>query len=300
MFNKKNSVLFTDTACVVLSLDFKLTDESHVLLKVPRKDNMYNVDLKNVVHFLDGITCLLQMTTPAWNLIFGIGGWGGLFTILNTIDHLGKFDGKVDEGFFVGYSTNSKAFRVFNSRTRIVEENLYVKISEDIPNIARSGPNCLFYIDALTNSINYKLVVTGNQSNGNAGTKACDDAGKTRMETVPGKEYILLPLWSQDPPFSSSSMDSPNAGFKPSGEGEKKDAEDPGNEDSEVTNNVVAENTVYGCADDPNMPELEEIARFSDAKDDILGADMNNLDTYFQANPIPTTEYTKTYHNETN
>ncbi|GKD87703.1 ribonuclease H-like domain-containing protein, partial [Tanacetum coccineum] len=44
-------------------------------------------------------------------------------TILNTIDHLGKFDGKADEGFFVGYSTNSKAFRVFNSRTRIVEEN---------------------------------------------------------------------------------------------------------------------------------------------------------------------------------
>ncbi|GJX54406.1 ribonuclease H-like domain-containing protein [Tanacetum coccineum] len=273
MFNKKNSVLFTDTACVVLSLDFKLTDESHVLLKVPRKDNMYNVDLKNVVHFLDGITCLLQMTTPAWNLIFGIGGWGGLFTILNTIDHLGKFDGKVDEGFFVGYSTNSKAFRVFNSRTRIVEENLHVKISEDIPNIAGSGPNCLFYIDALTNSINYKLVVTGNQSNGNAGTKACDDA----------VQWILLMLDSNH-----------------QGRGEKKDAEDPGNEDSEVTNNVVAENIVYGCADDPNMPELEEIARFSDAKDDILGADMNNLDTYFQANPIPTTEYTKTYHNETN
>nr|GEV81370.1 ribonuclease H-like domain-containing protein [Tanacetum cinerariifolium] len=46
-------------------------------------------------------------------------------TILNTIDHLGKFDGKADEGFFVGYSLNSKAFRVFNSRTRILEENLH-------------------------------------------------------------------------------------------------------------------------------------------------------------------------------
>ncbi|GJV31487.1 putative ribonuclease H-like domain-containing protein [Tanacetum coccineum] len=49
MYDKKNSVLFTDTECVVLSPDFKLTDESHVLLKVPRKDNMYSVDLKNVV-----------------------------------------------------------------------------------------------------------------------------------------------------------------------------------------------------------------------------------------------------------
>nr|GEU39386.1 putative ribonuclease H-like domain-containing protein [Tanacetum cinerariifolium] len=46
---KKNSILFTDTACVVLSPDFKLTNESHVLLKVPRKDNMYSVDLRNVV-----------------------------------------------------------------------------------------------------------------------------------------------------------------------------------------------------------------------------------------------------------
>ncbi|GKD96422.1 putative ribonuclease H-like domain-containing protein [Tanacetum coccineum] len=51
--------------------------------------------------------------------------------------------------------------------------------------------------------------------------------------------------------------------------------------------NAVAENIVYGCADDPNMPELEEIGRFSNAKDDISGADMNNLDTYFQASPLP-------------
>ncbi|GJW09406.1 ribonuclease H-like domain-containing protein [Tanacetum coccineum] len=49
MCDKKNSILFTDTECVVLSPDFKLSDESHVLLKVPRKDNMYSVGLKNVV-----------------------------------------------------------------------------------------------------------------------------------------------------------------------------------------------------------------------------------------------------------
>ncbi|GKC12135.1 putative ribonuclease H-like domain-containing protein [Tanacetum coccineum] len=207
-------------------------------------------------------------------------------TILNTIDHLGKFDGKADEGFFIGYSTNSKAFRVFNNRTKIVEENLHVKFT----------------------------AVAGNQSTSNAGTKACDDAGKTRMEIVPGKDYILLPLWTQDLPFYSSSKDSPNAGFKSSGEEEMKDAEDPGNKDSKVpsteeprvnqekdtnvniTNNIktvsptvnaagivdnaVAENIVYGCVDDPNMPELEEIGRFSDVEYDISGADMNNLDTY--------------------
>ncbi|GJR47355.1 putative ribonuclease H-like domain-containing protein [Tanacetum coccineum] len=100
-----------------------------------------------------------------------------------------------------GYSTNSK---VFNSRTRIVEENLHVQFSKNTPNITESGPNWLFDIDALTKYMNYKPVVTGNQSNGNAGTKACDDAGKATVEIVPCKDYILLPLWTQDPPFSSS------------------------------------------------------------------------------------------------
>nr|GEV38182.1 ribonuclease H-like domain-containing protein [Tanacetum cinerariifolium] len=68
---------------------------------------------------------------------------GCLVTILNTIDHLGKFDGKADEGFFAGYSMNSKAFRVFNSKTRIVEENLY--ISDDgkkVDEYPRKGNEC--------------------------------------------------------------------------------------------------------------------------------------------------------------
>ncbi|GJV34416.1 putative ribonuclease H-like domain-containing protein [Tanacetum coccineum] len=247
-------------------------------------------------------------------------------TILNTIDHLGKFDGKADEGFFVGYSTNSKAFRVFNSRTRIVEENLHVQFSENTPNIAGSGPNWLFDIDALTKSMNYKPVVAGNQSNGNAGTKACADAGKARVETVPGKDYILLPLWTQDPPFSSSPKDSPDAGFKPSGEEEKKDAEDPG-KDSEIpsteeprinqekdasvnsTNNintvsptvnatsiednVVYENIVYGCADDLNIPELEDIVYLDNDEDVGAEADMNNLDAFMPVRPILTTRIHK-------
>ncbi|GJZ28108.1 putative ribonuclease H-like domain-containing protein [Tanacetum coccineum] len=100
--------------------------------------------------------------------------------------------------------------------------------------------NTIDHLDALTNSMNYKPVVAGNQSNDNAGTKARDDAGKARMETVPGKDYILLPMWPADLLFSQNSKESPNAGFKPSGEEEKMDTEDPGNEnvasgkDSEV------------------------------------------------------------------
>nr|GEU43136.1 retrovirus-related Pol polyprotein from transposon TNT 1-94 [Tanacetum cinerariifolium] len=174
---------------------------------------------------------------------FGGNSKGGKIT---QKDHLDKFDGKVDEGFFVGYSTNSKEFRVFNSRTRIVEENLHVKFS------------------------------------------------KTKKETVPDMDYILLPLWTQDLPYSSSLRDSLGDGFKPSREEEKQNIEDLGNENSEVLkDNVIDENIVYGCADDLNIPDLEEIGRFGDAEYDDSGADMNNLDTYFQVSPAPTTRIHK-------
>ncbi|GJZ10980.1 putative ribonuclease H-like domain-containing protein [Tanacetum coccineum] len=236
-----------------------------------------------------------------------------LVTILNTIDQLGKFDGKADEGFFVGYSINSKAFRVFNSRTRIVEENLHVQFSENTPNIARSGPNWLFDIDALTKSMNYKPVVAGNQSNGNAGTKSCDDAGKARMETVPGKDYILLPLWTADPPFSQISKSSPDAGFKPLSDDGKKVDEDSRKDSESIdqekednvnsTNNVNAASTnevnVVGVKtsielpDDPNMPALEDIVYSDDDEDVGAKADMKNLDAFMLVSPIPTTRVHK-------
>ncbi|GJY80001.1 retrovirus-related pol polyprotein from transposon TNT 1-94, partial [Tanacetum coccineum] len=191
-------------------------------------------------------------------------------------DHLGKFEGKADEGFFMVYSTNSKAFKEVDQ--------------------------------------NGKLVVVRNQSNGIAGTKACENTGKARVETVLGKDYILLPFLTQDPLFSSNSKDSPDAGFKSSGEEEKKDVEHLENEDSEVPNteeprvnqehdesinstnnintvsstvntasiddNIVDENIVYGCVDDQNMPNLEEIVYSDDDEDVDAEADMTNLDTH--------------------
>ncbi|GKA35972.1 putative ribonuclease H-like domain-containing protein, partial [Tanacetum coccineum] len=87
-------------------------------------------------------------------------------TILNTRDHLGKFDGKADEGYFVGYSVVSKAMRVFNKRTRIVEETLNIRFLENTPNVKGNGPDWLFDVDSLTISMNYVLVVAGNQTNG--------------------------------------------------------------------------------------------------------------------------------------
>nr|GEX28448.1 putative ribonuclease H-like domain-containing protein [Tanacetum cinerariifolium] len=115
-------------------------------------------------------------------------------TILNTLDSLGKFKGKVDEGFLVGYSVNSKAFRVFNSRTRIVQETLHVNFLENKPNVAGSGPTWLFDIDSLTRTINYQPVTAGNQTNPNAGFQDKFDVEKAKEEI--DQQYVLFPVWS--------------------------------------------------------------------------------------------------------
>ncbi|GJW10391.1 putative ribonuclease H-like domain-containing protein [Tanacetum coccineum] len=237
-------------------------------------------------------------------------------TILNTIDHLGKFNGKVDEGFFVGYSLNSKAFRVFNSRTRIVEENLHIRFSESTPNVVGSGPDWLFDIDALTRTMNYEPIVAGTQSNGFAGTKASDNAGQARKETEPVKDYILLPLWTADPPYSQDPKSSHDDGSKPSSDDGKKVDEDP-RKDSECndqekednvnsTNNVNAAstnevNTIGGKTSielpfDPYMPALEDYNIFDFSRndeDDGREDDMNNLDTTIQVSPNLTTRVHK-------
>ncbi|GJR95108.1 putative ribonuclease H-like domain-containing protein [Tanacetum coccineum] len=140
-------------------------------------------------------------------------------------------------------------------------------------------------------------VIAENQSNGNAGTKACNDAGKAKMETS-----------------------SPDAGFKPSGDDKKKVTEEPGKEgddsskdsessDQEEEDNVNSTNTVNVAStnkvnvvgakisielpDDPNMPELEDIVYSDDDEDVGAEADMNNLNTFMPVSPIPTTRIHK-------
>ncbi|GKF90817.1 hypothetical protein Tco_0274518 [Tanacetum coccineum] len=167
--------------------------------------------------------------------------------------------------------------------------------------------------------MNYKPVVIGNQSNGSTGTKACDDAGKARMEKIPSKDYILLPLWTADPPFSQSLKSSLDAGFKPSGDDKKKVSEEPGKEggdpskegesnNQEKEDNVNNTNTINAVStnevnavsgkssielpDDPNMPALEDYSIFnlsSDDQDVGAEADMNNLDAFMPISPILTT-----------
>nr|GFB68142.1 ribonuclease H-like domain-containing protein [Tanacetum cinerariifolium] len=173
---KGGKITCKDTECVVLSSYYKLPDENHVLLRVP-KENMYNVDLKNVIPSGD-LTCLFAIATlDEFNLWHRRLGHINFKTMNKRVksnlvrDPLGKFDGKADEGFLVGYFVNSKAFRVFNSRTRIVQETLHITFLENKPNVVGTGPTWLFDIDTLTKSMNYQPIVAGNQPNDNAGIK---------------------------------------------------------------------------------------------------------------------------------
>ncbi|GJS96239.1 ribonuclease H-like domain-containing protein [Tanacetum coccineum] len=244
MCDRKNSVLFTETECLILSPDFKLPDENQVILKIPRKDNMYSFDLKNIVPS-KGLTFLIAKATndesKLWhkrlghinfktlnklvkgNLVRGLPSkffendhtcvacqkrkqhkatcrapiisymrpFGCPVTILNTLDHLGKFDGKADEGVLVGYSISSKAFIVYNHRTRKLEENLHVNFLENKPNVAGNGPKWLFDIDSLTNTMNYHPVSARNRSNDNAVPMVLHVLRKVCQEPVNKEEQIL-------------------------------------------------------------------------------------------------------------
>ncbi|GJW49754.1 ribonuclease H-like domain-containing protein [Tanacetum coccineum] len=252
-FRDENNVLFIDTECLVLSFDFKLLDESQVLLRVPIKDNIYSVDLKSVVP-TKGLTCLFAKATinesNLWHRRLGDINFKNMNKLVrgnlvreNQLDYKVKVirsdngtefknsngvaerrnrtlieaartmlvDSKLPTTFWAeavntacyvlnrvlvikphtktpyelirrrtplidfmkpfGYSVVSKAMRVFNKRTRIVEETLNIRFLENAPNVTGNGPDWLFDVDSLTISMNYVPVVAGNQTNGITGTR---------------------------------------------------------------------------------------------------------------------------------
>nr|GEY43362.1 ribonuclease H-like domain-containing protein [Tanacetum cinerariifolium] len=187
-------------------------------------------------------------------------------TIINTLDYLGKFDGKCDEGFFVGYSLNSKVFRVYNNRTRKVEENLHVRFLEDKPIIVGNGPKWTFDIDMLTKSMNYVTVIAGTNSN--------DFADASSL-------------------FGSSSKNSDDAGSPPFGDAKKK-LDEVSNKETGASNklNYAFENLNTEYPDDSQIPGLETIPTYDDSAEEV---DFTNLETSILVNPTPTTRIYKNH-----
>ncbi|GJS46669.1 hypothetical protein Tco_0596790 [Tanacetum coccineum] len=174
--------------------------------------------------------------------------------ILNTLDHLGKFDAKGDEGFFVGYSLSSKAFRVYNKRTRHIEENLHIDFLESKTINKGDGPDWLFDIEPLTKSMNYVPVVARTFSTNNAGTN------KFVEEVVKEKEsplrFLSITNWFQQAQDISPSVKN-NAALQinsPQQEQEESpNAEEVSPQMDEEVNNAFSErsgNTIPTASDE--------------------------------------------------
>ncbi|GJS46527.1 putative ribonuclease H-like domain-containing protein [Tanacetum coccineum] len=241
--------------------------------------------------------------------------------------------GRFDEGFLVGYSINSKAFRVFNSKTRKVEENMHIKFLENKPNVAGSGLEWLFNKDSLTKSMNYEPNTVGNQTNGDAGIETNVNTGQAGQEKASDNECILLPLMFSNSPLSSStqSIDDKDAD-EVLDKGDDDHVQDfrteldrllvlqkegyANNTNRDSTSspsvstlrpsiNIASKNintgspninTASPIPNDSSMQSLEITGIFDDAYDyREVGAeaDLNNLETTMNVSPIPTTRIHK-------
>ncbi|GJU05994.1 putative ribonuclease H-like domain-containing protein [Tanacetum coccineum] len=133
-----------------------------------------------------------ELLTGKLPIISYIRPFGCHVDILNTIDHLGKFAGKLDEGFLVGYSLKSKAFKVYNLETKRVEENLHITFLENKPNVTRKVPTWLFNLDYLTDSMNYHHVRSENQANIHAGQQEANHNADEKREVPREEEQVFF------------------------------------------------------------------------------------------------------------
>ncbi|GKD69320.1 ribonuclease H-like domain-containing protein, partial [Tanacetum coccineum] len=208
---------------------------------------------KTPYEFIRGRTPLIDFMKP----------FGCPVTILNTKDNLGKFDGKANEGLFVGYSM-------------------------------------LFDVDSLSKSMNYVLVVAGNQTNGIAGTRDNIVAGQAEKKTKPEQEYILIPFYTTDPLISQGPKDNEeDVGMKPT-EVNESEASDKGKEDEQDTRSDAAEpsSTNDALSSSVNAAKTSKehlFEQFSPFKNvfTLLDADLNNLETTMNVSSIPTTRIDK-------
>nr|GEZ52395.1 ribonuclease H-like domain-containing protein [Tanacetum cinerariifolium] len=317
MCDKKNSVLFTDTECLVLSLDFKLPDENQVLLRVPRENNMYNVNLKNIVPSGD-LTCLFAKATidesNLWHRRLGHINFKtinklvkgnlvrGLPTKVIENDNTCvacKFQEKVDEGFLVGYS------------------------------VCSTGPTWLFDIDSLTRTMNYQPVTAGNQTNSDAAfdgkehdfdakkhesvvilSSSCgaqsmeqddktkkEDKGKSHVESFTGYRDLNAKFEdcydNRSNKVHASSSIVPTVGQNYLNSTNTFSAAGPSNTDVSPTYGKSSFIDASQLPDDPDMPGLEDITYSAD--EDVVGAeaDFNNLESSILVSPIPITRIHK-------
>ncbi|GKC24309.1 putative ribonuclease H-like domain-containing protein, partial [Tanacetum coccineum] len=176
-------------------------------------------------------------------------------TILNTIDHLGKFDGKADEGFFIGYSLNSKAFRVFNG-TQSSVTGTPVK-------------NCIL-LPLWTADLPYSQ---DPKSSHDDGSKPSSDDGK-KVDEDPRKDSECKDQEKEDNVNSTNTVNAAGTN-EVNAVGGKTSIELP----FDPNMSALKDYSIFDYS--------------SNDKDDGAEDDMNNLDTTIQVNPILTTRIHK-------
>nr|GEY91347.1 putative ribonuclease H-like domain-containing protein [Tanacetum cinerariifolium] len=237
--------------------------------------------------------------------------FGCPITILNTLDPLGKFQRKVDEGFLVGYSVCSKAFRVFNSRTCIFQETLHVNFMENKPNVAGSGPAWFPRHKKVVEEGTQTYVLFPVLSDGSTNSQ-----NNNKDAHLDGKEHDDDIQKSVFPDIHSSS-----SGAQTRKQGDKTENKDKGkshvvtitgfrdlnaefeeyyNNSSNGINaasslvsttrqNLIDNTNDFSAAGPSNaaMLNLEDLSH--DADDVGAEADINNLESIISVSPIPTT-----------
>ncbi|GKB52533.1 ribonuclease H-like domain-containing protein [Tanacetum coccineum] len=272
MCDKKNSVLFTDTECVVLSPDFKLTDESHVLLKVPRKDNMYSVDLKNVIP-QGGLTCLFVKATPDESNLWH--------------RRLGHVNFKTMNKLVRGNLVRGLPLKLFESKSI-----LSVACPEGVKQHRASPADLLFSQDS--------------KSSPDAGFKSLGEEEKMDTED-PGNENEASGKDSEVPSTEEPREDQRVNQVLDASINNTNNINTAS--DGNSTNNVNAVSSTVNAAvtevnaidpktsielpNDPNMPESEDIVYSDDNEDVGAEAGMNNLDAFMPISPILTTRIRK-------
>ncbi|GJZ06233.1 putative ribonuclease H-like domain-containing protein [Tanacetum coccineum] len=244
-----------------------------------------------------------ELLTGKIPIISYIRPFGCHVTILNTIDHLGKFARKSDEGFLVGYSLQSKAFRVYNLETKRVEENLHITFLENKLNVAGKGPTWLFNLDYLTDSMNYQPVRSENQANKHAGPQEANhnaekDANKAaealRKEFAQETENLIIQAGvakaSSTNIFSTVSTPAKASGtnlvntastqFSTASPHDGLSLSDPTNPEQD--------NSKIPPLEDIYQNSTDGIFTNSSYDDESAVADFTNLETVVNVSPIPT------------
>nr|GEV92845.1 hypothetical protein [Tanacetum cinerariifolium] len=245
---------------------------------------------------------------------------------VNTAYNLGKFEEKGNEGYFIGYSMSSKAFRVFNKRIGRVEESLHVEFLENKAIEKGSGPNWLFDIDSLTKSMNYVPVDAGTISTNLSGTK--DAASQEVKKDVSSLRYIAFPNWTHDAllEFSSSKPQDHCSTEVPKGSGNPNPTTSTSNPPADQIETLTVKTPIptvsspvpiaYSIdsqepssdarliskrvANQVETPSLDNILSLTNWFEDIIGvssnseesngveADISNMETTITASPTPT------------